>query len=310
MTSPVNSDVAQSTQHLFEETMMVAVEQLEKILARIDHPTDKLCLSGGCMLNCPTNSRIATNTVFRNVFVEPACDDGGLPVGAALWAYHNLMGNLRAILDPLERGLPYLGLPLREHEIESTLESFSDHIEFSSPDNIPSLAANRISQGEVAGWFEGRSEVGPRALGHRSIVADPRQKETWHRVNEIKGREIWRPLAPSVLREHASEWFAGLPEDSPFMMFTADVIQDGVSAIAHVDNTARVQTVTKDCGGYYEMISRFYDITGCAVVLNTSMNGPGEPIAEFPEDAVKMLLDGRFDFLVLEDYLVERKVSG
>ena len=137
-------------------------------------------------------------------------------------------------------------------------------------------------------------------------MADPRSAGTWERVNTIKGRELWRPLAPSVLEEHSGEWFGEMPGHSPFMMFVGNVLRDDVPAIAHVDKTARVQTVSPECGRYYDLIKAFHKLTGCAVVLNTSMNGPGEPIAEYPANAISMLLDGRFDALFIEDTLIER----
>ncbi len=307
MTSAVNADIAASMQTLFEETMMVAVDQLARILANLGVNTNNLSLSGGCMLNCPTNTRIFRETTFTDVHVEPACDDGGLPAGGALWVYHNLMDKPRTPSHPLAQGVPYLGLPLAEDAIPSALAAFKDKISVNTPGDLAAEGAKRLVAGQVIGWFEGRSEVGPRALGHRSIVADPRGKDTWARVNTIKGRELWRPLAPSVLEEYAHEWFKGLPARSPFMMFVGEVLRDDVPAIAHIDNTARVQTVSKECGGYYDLIKQFHKLTGCAVVLNTSMNGPGEPIAEYPTDAIKMLLDGRFDALAIGGVIVERK---
>jgi len=307
MTAPANADIAASMQKLFEETMMVAIDQLTRILGKIGVSTANICLSGGCMLNCPTNTRIYRETPFTDVHVEPACDDGGLPVGGALWVYHNLMDRSRDLVDPLERGVPYLGLPLADDAIAGALREFKDRITVTEFTDIAAEGARRLAAGQILGWFEARSEIGPRALGHRSIVADPRGKETWARVNTIKGRELWRPLAPSVLEEYAHEWFSGLPPRAPFMMFVGDVIQDNVPAISHIDNTARVQTVSKHCGGYYDLITRFHALTGCAVVMNTSMNGPGEPIAEYPADAINMLLDGRFDALALGEVIVERK---
>lgn len=310
MTTPVNADIAASTQKLFEETMLVAVDQLGRLLKAAGMPVDALALSGGCMLNCPTNSRIARESPFHRVFVEPACDDGGLPAGAALWVYHNLMGHPRAATDPVASGLPYYGLPPDPKDLEEALSTYAGEIVVSTPVSLAGEAAQRLAGGQVVGWYEGRSEIGPRALGHRSIVADPRSAATWQRVNTIKGRELWRPLAPSVLAEHSADWFAGLPGASPFMMFVGDVTRPDVPAISHIDGTARVQTVTRECGGYYDLIRRFHEMTGCAVVLNTSMNGPGEPIAEYPSDAIRMLLDGRFDCLALEGRLIERRPAG
>ncbi|MDX2144408.1 MAG: carbamoyltransferase C-terminal domain-containing protein [Rhodospirillaceae bacterium] len=305
--SPVNADVAASTQLLFEETMLEATRQLELILQRAGLATSDISLSGGCMLNCPTNTRISRETKFKNVFVEPACDDGGLPVGAALWAYFNLMRHPRSPADgAVAAELPYLGLPLRPSDFDVALSANAERILVEFPLSITQTCAELLAAGQVVGWFEGRSEVGPRALGHRSIVADPRGKDTWTRVNAIKGREAWRPLAPSVLEDRCAEWFADMPSTSPFMMFTGRAVNTAIPAVTHVDGTARVQTVSPQVGAYYDLIKRFADLTGCPVVLNTSMNGPGQPIAEYPADAIAMLLDGRFDVLALENRLIRR----
>lgn len=307
MMSAINADIAASTQKLFEETMIVAMEQFQSIVSYLDLPVDRICMSGGCMLNCPTNTRIFQESDFTDIYVEPACDDGGLPAGAALLAYFHLLDNTRTPEDPVKAGVPYLGLDQAGEASTQVLSKHASDIDVLRPDDVYAETARRLARGEVVGWYEGRSEVGPRALGHRSIVADPRSKDTWTRVNTIKGRELWRPLAPSVLEKHSADCFDGLPKSSPYMMFVGQLVRDDLPAITHVDGTSRIQTVSEETGGYYHMISAFHKLTGCPVVLNTSMNGPGEPIAEYPEDAIKMLLDGRFDALVLDGLLIERK---
>jgi len=305
VTDPMNADVAASAQLLFEETVIQTLRVLSYILEPLSLETDNITLSGGCMLNCPTNTRVGQDTQFNNVFVEPSCDDGGLAAGSALWMYHNVMANKRQRRDPQDAGLPFIGLPIQEIEVEAALSELSEDYSVSLPDDIAITAAERLADGKVIGWFEGRSEVGPRALGHRSLLADPRHAEVWERVNHIKGRELWRPLAPAVLVEEAEDWFDGPEFPSPFMLFTADVRSENIPAITHVDNTARVQTVDYHCGKYYDLLRAFHDITDCPVLLNTSMNGPGEPIVERPDEAITLLKKGRFDILVLEGWLIE-----
>ena len=162
------SDVAASTQKLFEETMLESVRQLSKLLAAMGLDRDRIAMSGGCMLNCPTNTRISQETAFKEVFVEPACDDGGLPVGAALWTYHNIMGKPRTPVDPVKGGgLPYLGLPVRDDEISQALAAAGTKIKTSKLSDVAAEGARRLAAGQVLGWFQGRSEIGPRALGHR-----------------------------------------------------------------------------------------------------------------------------------------------
>lgn len=161
-------------------------------------------------------------------------------------------------------------------------------------------AGRMVAQDKVIAWFEGRSEIGPRALGHRSIICDPRQAANWRRVNEIKKREVWRPFAPAVLREKAGAWFDGGPALSPHMLFTSTVRGDGLPAITHVDRSARVQTVGPECGGFRRLIEVFDRETGTPVVMNTSFNGPGEPIVETPEHAVDFLLNTGIDAVYVD----------
>jgi carbamoyltransferase len=170
--------------------------------------------------------------------------------------------------------------------------------------------AAALASGNLAGWFEGRSEIGPRALGHRSILADPRPASHWQRVNRTKRREAWRPFAPIVIASKTRDWFFGAPEVSPYMLFTHFVASGAVPAVTHVDHTARVQTAEASAGAIYEVLCEFEALTGVPVLLNTSFNGPGEPIVETPEDALKCFLGCDLDVLAIEGFLVRRCNTG
>ena len=166
-----------------------------------------------------------------------------------------------------------------------------------------------VFNNKIIAWYEGKSEVGPRALGHRSLVSNPTHKDNWKRVNKIKQRELWRPFAPSVLEEEADKWFAKMPFPSPYMLFTGQVINsEKIPAITHVDNSSRIQTVNKSTGQYYQMIKEFYKLSKIPLVMNTSFNGPGEPIIETPEQALKFLLNTDLDLLYIDGYRVQKKI--
>ena len=170
-------------------------------------------------------------------------------------------------------------------------------------------AAKDIFDNKVIAWYEGKSEVGPRALGHRSLVSNPTYKDNWKRVNKIKEREWWRPFAPSVLEEEADKWFAKMPFPSPYMLFTGQVINsEKIPAITHVDNSSRIQTVNKSSGQYYQMTVSYTHLRAHETSLNTSFNGPGEPIIETPEQAIKFLLNTDLDLLYIDGYRVQKKI--
>lgn len=308
--APINVDVAASTQKLFEETYLVAVDALAKVLEKAGLRTDNLSLSGGCALNCPSNSRIYLESRFRNVFVEPGCDDSGLAIGAASWLYHNVLD--QPLPEQVAGGAsPYLGAQTTNDaiRIEAALHAAENDVQVTSCTDAAQSAAEDLAADKVIGWFEGRSEIGPRALGHRSILADPRQGANWERVNLIKGRERWRPFAPAVLESEAEKWFQGLPRQSPYMLFTGTVRSHALPAITHADGSARIQTVNATCGEFFRVIEHFFATTGVPVVLNTSFNGPGEPIVETPEDALRFLLHSKLDALYLGGRRVTRKDS-
>ena len=212
VTEPINADIAASTQLLFEETYLAAVRALARMLTAGGDGTTNLCLSGGTALNCPSNSRIWREGPFENVFIEPTCDDGGLAIGAALHVHHNLLDN--PLPQTTAHATPYLGGRYSEEDVEDALAR-ADGISWSSPEDAATAAAEDLLADKVIAWFEGGSEAGPRALGHRSILADVRPRENWRRVNKVKGREPWRPFAPIVLAEKAGDWFEGVRYPRP-----------------------------------------------------------------------------------------------
>jgi len=303
--APINADIAASTQKVFEETYLLAVDTLSKIISRTGHHTDNLCLTGGCALNCPSNSRIFRESRFRHIYIEPGCEDSGLAIGAAAWLNHNVLDQPRRLQK--NHSTPYLGLEISSDTITAALHAAGDSIHFTPCEDAAQAAADDLAADRVIGWFEGRSEIGPRALGHRSILADPRQSANWPRVNAIKGRETWRPFAPAVLETEATKWFLGLPASSPYMLFTGIVRSHDLPAITHADGSARIQTVNPTCGEFYRVIEAFFAKTGVPIVLNTSFNGPGEPIVETPADAIRFLTCSTLDVLYIGNLRITRR---
>lgn len=309
MTAPINIDIAASTQKLFEETTLALAEALHNNLKCNGVMVDSLCLSGGAALNCPSNSRIYSEGRFRNVFVEPGCDDSGLAIGAALNCYYNLLD--QPLLQRTKGGFssPSLGPRVAEAEILLAIDSFKEQIIFEKTGDWARDAAHELKENRVIGWLCGRSEIGPRALGHRSILADARDRTNWERVNNIKKRELWRPFAPAVLESESEKWFSGIQLPSPYMLFNATVKSMDIPAVTHVDGSARVQTVNESDGAFYDVLTEFFRLTGVPILLNTSFNGPGEPIVETPLDAVKFFVESELDVLYLESYKIARSVA-
>ena len=301
-------NLAASTQKIFEQTWLSLVEASYEMLRSNRSNIDTLCLSGGAALNCPSNSHIFRQSNFRKFFVEPTCDDSGLSTGAAYWLYHSLLDM------PVKRKKPFSAEEAYTYaysvdKIKAALEANRQDLHSEKRrDNIQS-AARDLAAGKIIGWFEGGSEMGPRALGHRSILANPSLRSAHDKVNKIKGRELWRPLAPAVLEECAAKHFdlRRLPENSPFMLLTARVIDPTLAAVTHVDGSARIQTVTEENGGFYLLICAFSDLAGIPVVLNTSMNGPGQPIVETAEEAIEFFLQTGMDVLYLDGFRLTRK---
>jgi carbamoyltransferase len=283
-------DIAASLQYVFEETLVQAANELFEETASFND--GNLCLSGGSFLNCNTNSAIRTRTKFKAVHLFPGCGDDGTAVGSALIVAHHQFGEKRASYLP--RDLCYLG---RSYPSPSGGEKM----------DIDAVV-EALVQGKVVGWCQGGSEFGPRALGNRSILADPRSPTARDHINaKVKRREWFRPFAPSVLAEHVSEWFH-FEGASPFMLYTAAVREpDRVPAISHVDGTARPQTVTREDNPlFYELIDRFRAATGVPMLLNTSLNGKDEPLVETPEDALRFWKSSPIDVMVIGDAMFRR----
>ena len=261
-------DVAASLQLRLEEVGVQMASDLYDATS-----ADNLCLSGGVALNSVMNKKIVDQTPFSGVFIQPASDDGGTSLGAALAIKHLVLSSRRSTLW---RG-PYLGAAYSSEVIQSFLDDRG--IVYTHPDDLLGKAAEHIADGRIIGWFYGAAELGPRALGHRSILCDPRPAEMKDVLNErVKHREWFRPYAPSVLAEHSQEYF-DLDRGSPYMLLVADVKPERraeVAGITHVDGTARVQTVTRiESPRYYDLIKRFGEITGVPMLLNTSFNVRG-----------------------------------
>lgn len=264
---------------------------------------ENLCLAGGVIMNCVANTEIMKNTPFKNVFVQPAAGDNGISVGCALYGAHTLAGLPRFYNDTNKFSV-YLGKNYNKSEIEQALVEFSPHItEIITSETPCEYVARAISEGKIIAWFKGGSEFGARALGNRSILADPRSSTHKQYLNEvIKHRENFRPFAPAVIEEKTSLFFDAATL-SPHMTFIVDVKSEyraKLPAITHVDGSARLQTVTKEQNEeFYNLLLAFEKITGYPILLNTSFNDAGQPIIETPREAIQSFLDSDLDLLVM-----------
>lgn len=292
-------DLAALAQDALENTMIHSV----KIAIKMTGVKD-LCLSGGVALNCAANGKLLQNTPINNLFVFPSANDAGVSAGAALYAA--ALYNKEAKFSKISH--PYFGPEYTNREVEKILKSRK--IRYTKPKDICKIAAKLLAGNKVIGWFQGRMEIGPRALGNRSILANPLIKSNWKRVNIIKGRELWRPLAPAILDECKEEYFENAVY-SPFMLTALQVKKDKrtvVPAIVHIDGSSRPQTVSKNVNRkFWNLISNFNKLTGVPVVLNTSFNGPGEPIVCSPQDALQTFNNSGLDHLIINDCLLSKK---
>lgn len=305
---PINADIAASTQKLLEDTIVKSAAGAASLMSELNLPTENLCMTGGVALNCPANSLVFQENLFKNLSVAPFVHDGGIAIGAALAFAHNVqdVDRPQRTMDVVQNA--YLGQHMENDKITAALADLPENIVVERNLDTAKRAAGRLARNEIVAWFDGRSEIGPRALGHRSILSDARQAENWERVNWIKYREEWRPFAPAVLIEDCNEWFTGAPVPSPYMLFTAQVKGDGIPAVTHVDGSARIQTVDESNGQFRQLLVEFKKLTGTPVIMNTSFNGPGEPIIETPEQA-RFFAQSKLDALYIGDFEFVRKQS-
>jgi carbamoyltransferase len=316
-------DIAASIQSVTEEVVMKMARHVHK-----ETNQKNLCLAGGVALNCVANGWVLREGPFENIWIQPAAGDAGGALGAALSVWHRYLGNERAKPNgrDSQKG-SYLGPAFSSEEIEAFCKSKSYPYHNLSADNRSRIIAEQISQGKIVGYMAGRMEFGPRALGARSILGDPRREDTQTVMNlKIKYRESFRPFAPSVLEEKAAEYF-DIDRPSPYMLLVADVKEgrrypqpskDGmpmlerlrvkrsdIPAVTHLDYSARLQSVSKkDKPDYHAVISEFEQLTGCAVIVNTSFNVRGEPIICTPEDAYRCFMRTEMDVLVVENCML------
>ena len=316
-------DVAASIQAVTEELVLSMARYVhEKTRARF------LCMAGGVALNCVANSRLLRDGPFEDIWVQPASGDDGGAVGAALWVWHQHVGHPRTVRKDDAMHGAYLGPSFSDDAIRVSLREAGVVYEELGTDALISRVAGLLASDKVIGWFQGRMEFGPRALGNRSILGDPRSSSMQTTMNlKIKFRESFRPFAPAVLAEHRSEWF-DRRYSSPYMLFTAPVSSSKrvvakqsnvhglallsversiIPAVTHVDYSARLQTVHKETNPlFHALVSAFRDITGCPVVINTSFNVRGEPIVCTPADAIKCFLRTNMDYLAIGPFLLDR----
>ena len=290
---------------------------------------ENLCLSGGVALNCVANGRILREGPFKHIWIQPAAGDAGGALGAALVAWHHYLDQPRKVKPGDSQSGTLLGPSFSDSEIESAFNRVGAVYEYHEPQDLIKKTAELIANGNVIGWFQGRMEFGPRALGARSIIGDARNSEMQSRMNlKIKFRESFRPFAPSVLEEEAPNWFE-IQEPSPYMLLVADVSnkhrlnsingnvqgldqlkvsRSKIPAVTHVDYSARLQTIDRERNPvYYDLIRDFFKKTGCPVIINTSFNVRGEPIVCTPEDAFRCFMNTEMDYLVVGNFIVDKK---
>ncbi|MDT5203493.1 MAG: carbamoyltransferase [Mycobacterium sp.] len=293
---PAHADLACSVQRVLEDVLVEMVGWL-----RTRTSSDTLCLAGGVALNCVANTRLFNDGPFANVWVQPAAGDAGTALGAAL----ALAAEHGEPIAPMDSAA--LGRSWSDDQLAGILDGAD--VSYHRPDDIGVAVAEALADNMIVGWFQGRSEFGPRALGNRSLLADPRHVENLERLNRVKGREQFRPVAPMVLAEQAGQIFSRGPLPSPYMLFVHDVAdqwRNRIPAVTHVDGTARIQTVDRDKPLLHRMISHFASKTGVPVVVNTSFNTAGRPMVDSPLDALECFGSAPIDVLALGSFMVRR----
>jgi len=316
-------DVAASIQKVTEEIILKIVKNLKD-----EYQIPNLCLAGGVALNCVANGKILKEKYFKDIWIQPAAGDAGGSLGAALaYWYNDLLNDRKSYKD--EMNCSYLGPEYENEDIEKILKKIGANFKSANDEEVLDFTVNKLVEGKAIGWFQGKMEFGPRALGGRSILGDARSPVMQKKLNlKVKFRESFRPFAPAVLLEDLDQWF-DLEIPSPYMLLVGKVKKDKlienlnkedlkglnklnierskIPSVTHVDNSARIQTVTKENGIYYELIKRFKKKTGCPVVINTSFNVRGEPPVNTPLDAYKCFMSTDLDVLVIGNCLLEKE---
>jgi len=296
--TPYHQDIAASAQERLEDIVLHLLELLHR-----ETGSKNLSIAGGVGLNCVMNSRLLRSPWVENIFIQPASGDAGLALGACLQIASQAGKKFKGMT------LAYYGPKYSNEEIEKILKITK--VSYYYHEDVSGFVAERLSKGAIVGWFQGRMEYGPRALGSRSILADPRQKDMKDKVNmAIKFRESFRPFAPTILSEFGAEYFEDFI-DSPFMTLNFKARKEKshlIPAVVHVDGTSRVQSINRDINPrYYDMIHKFYQITSIPLILNTSFNIRNQPIVCTPQDAISTFFGTGMDYLAIGDFIVEKK---
>ena len=319
-------DIAASIQKVTEDIMIKLVKSLKK-----EFNISNLCLAGGVALNCVANGKILKEKIFDNIWVQPAAGDAGGSLGAALALWHIEENNPRVVSLSDDMQGSYLGPEYTQKQIENELDKMGAVYEVKNEEDLLSQTAEDLSSGEAIGWFQGRMEFGPRALGNRSILGDPRSSKIQKNLNlKVKYRESFRPFAPSILKEDLAEWF-DISVDSPYMLMVSNINNNKtiemnevqkklfgidklnikrseIPAVTHVDYSARIQTVHKETNEkYYKLIKKFKEKTNCPLVVNTSFNVRGEPIVNTPLDAFNCFMGTKLDKLIIGNCYLEKQ---
>jgi len=318
-------DIAASIQKVTEDIMIKLSRSI-----RDEYNINNLCLAGGVALNCVANGKILKEKIFDNIWIQPAAGDAGGSLGAALALWYLDQGNKRIVNPKDSMKGSYLGPEFTQNEIEKELKSIGANFNTFDYENLINKTSSFLSEGKAIGWFQGKMEFGPRALGGRSILGDPRSEKMQKNLNlKVKYRESFRPFAPSIIKEDLQDWF-NLNYESPYMLLVAEINSEKkiemteeqkklfgieklnikrseIPAVTHVDYSARIQTVTQTNNKpYYDLISKFKEITGCPVIVNTSFNVRGEPIVNTPSDAFNCFMGTELDYLVIGNCILDK----
>ncbi len=322
--SQFHMDIGASIQKVTEDIMVKIAKNLRK-----EYGIENLCLAGGVALNCVANGKILKEKIFKNIWIQPAAGDAGGSLGAALGYWYNELKMERSNKNIDSMKCSYLGPEYTNEKIKDILTDIGAKFETFENDNLLDFTTDKLAEGKAVGWFQNKMEFGPRALGSRSILGDARSPDMQKKLNlKVKFRESFRPFAPAILHEDLNEWF-DLDSESPYMLLVGkvkedklleqtpdqklakgleklNIIRSKIPAVTHVDNSARIQTVTPENGIYYDLIKLFKKKTGCPVIVNTSFNVRGEPPVNTPVDAYKCFMATDLDILVLGNCVMEK----